>query len=161
MRTGIWRKAAWQGGWFHTGDLVFADDDGLMYFFDRKKTIVRRSGENIGVLEVESALYMDSRIGGCAVTPVPDDIRGEEVFAFIVPNEKIEDAGAFAASIVKACAERLAYHKVPGYIAIVDELPLSSTRKLARGEIKMLAAEAVSANRAIDTRAMKAKLRHG
>lgn len=160
MRTGIWRKAAWQGGWFHTGDLVFADDGGLMYFFDRKKTIVRRSGENIGVLEVESALYMDSRIGGCAVTPVPDDIRGEEVFAFIVPNEKIEDAGAFAASIVKACAERLAYHK-PGYIAIVDELPLSSTRKLARGEIKMLAAEAVSANRAIDTRAMKAKLRHG
>ena len=131
-----------------------------MYFFDRKKTIVRRSGENIGVLEVESALYMDTRIGGCAVTPVPDDIRGEEVFAFIVPNEKIEDANAFAASIVEACAERLAYHKVPGYIAIVGELPLSSTRKLARGEIKTLAAEAVSAHRAIDTRALKAKLRH-
>ena len=45
-------EAAWQDGWLHTGDLVFADDDGLMYFFDRKKTIVRRSGENIGVLEV-------------------------------------------------------------------------------------------------------------
>ena len=67
---------------------------------------------------------------------------------------------ALAASIVKTCAERLAYHKVPGYIAIVDELPLSSTRKLARGEIKTLAAEAVSANRAIDMRALKAKLRH-
>jgi acyl-coenzyme A synthetase/AMP-(fatty) acid ligase len=153
-------EAAWQGGWFHTGDLVFADDDGLMYFFDRKKTIVRRSGENIGVLEVESALYMDSRIGGCAVTPAPDEIRGEEVFAFIVPNEKVDDADAFAASIVRSCAERLAYHKVPGYIAIVSELPLSSTRKLARGEIKTLAAEAVGANRAIDMRALKAKLRH-
>ena len=47
-------EAAWQDGWFHTGDLVFADEDGLMYFFDRKKTIVRRSGENIGVLEVEA-----------------------------------------------------------------------------------------------------------
>ena len=152
-------ETAWQDGWFHTGDLVFADEDGLMYFFDRKKTIVRRSGENIGVLEVESALYMDARIGGCAVTPVPDDIRGEEVFAFIVPKEKIDDAAALAASIVKTCAERLAYHKVPGYIAIVDELPLSSTRKLARGEIKTLAAEAVSANRAIDMRALKAKLR--
>ena len=57
-------------------------------------------------------------------------------------------------------AERLAYHKVPGYVAIVDELPLSSTRKLARGEIKTLAAGAVSANRAIDMRGMKAKLRH-
>jgi acyl-CoA synthetase (AMP-forming)/AMP-acid ligase II len=153
-------EAAWQDGWFHTGDLVFADEDGLMYFFDRKKTIVRRSGENIGVLEVESALYMDTRIGGCAVTPVPDDIRGEEVFAFIVPKEKIDDADALAASIVKTCAERLAYHKVPGYLAIVDELPLSSTRKLARGEIKTLAAASVSANRAIDMRALKAKLRH-
>jgi acyl-CoA synthetase (AMP-forming)/AMP-acid ligase II len=153
-------QAAWQDGWFHTGDLVFADEDGLMYFFDRKKTIVRRSGENIGVLEVESALYMDTRIGGCAVTPVPDDIRGEEVFAFIVPNAEIDDADALAASIVKTCAERLAYHKVPGYIAIVDELPLSSTRKLARGEIKTLAAASVNDKRAIDMRALKAKLRH-
>ncbi|MCA6121386.1 AMP-binding protein [Bradyrhizobium sp. WSM 1704] len=153
--------AAWQGGWFHTGDLVFADEDGLMYFFDRKKTIVRRSGENIGVLEVESALYMDTRIGGCAVTPVPDDIRGEEVFAFIVPNAKADDTEALATSIVTACAERLAYHKVPGYVAIVDELPLSSTRKLARGEIKTLAAAAVAAGRASDLRKLKAKLRQG
>lgn len=151
---------AWNGGWFHTGDLVFADEDGLMYFFDRKKTIVRRSGENIGVLEVESALYMDTRIGSCAVTPVPDEIRGEEVFAFIVPNAKVDDAKALANSIVQGCAERLAYHKVPGYVAIVDELPLSSTRKLARGEIKTLAAAAVDTGRAIDTRALKVKLRH-
>jgi acyl-CoA synthetase (AMP-forming)/AMP-acid ligase II len=154
-------EAAWEGGWFHTGDLVFADEDGLMYFFDRKKTIVRRSGENIGVLEVESALYMDTRIGSCAVTPVPDEIRGEEVFAFIVPNAAVDDAEALASSIVKTCAARLAYHKVPGYVAIVDELPLSSTRKLARGEIKTLAAAAVAEGRAIDLRPLKAKLRHG
>jgi acyl-CoA synthetase (AMP-forming)/AMP-acid ligase II len=153
-------EAAWQDGWFHTGDLVFADEDGLLYFFDRKKTIVRRSGENIAVLEVESALYMDTRIGSCAVTPVPDDIRGEEVFAFIVPNAKVDDAADLAASIVRTCAERLAYHKVPGYVAIVDDLPLSSTRKLARGEIKTLAAAAVTARRAIDTRTLKAQLRH-
>jgi acyl-CoA synthetase (AMP-forming)/AMP-acid ligase II len=153
-------EAAWEGGWFHTGDLVFADPGGLMYFFDRKKTIVRRSGENIGVLEVESALYMDTRIAGCAVTPVPDEIRGEEVFAFIVPNARVSDSDALATSIVKACAERLAYHKVPGYVAIVDELPLSSTRKLARGEIKTMAAAAVADGRVIDMRAFKAKLRH-
>nr|MCK7670735.1 hypothetical protein [Bradyrhizobium sp. 2S1] len=103
---------------------------------------------------------MDTRIGGCAVTPVPDDFRGEEVFAFIVPNATVDDADMLATSIVKACAERLAYHKVPGYVAIVDELPLSSTRKLARGEIKTLAAAAVAANRAIDMRQLKAKLRH-
>ena len=140
---------------------MFADEDGLLYFFDRKKTIVRRSGENIAVLEVESALYMDTRIAGCAVTPAPDDIRGEEVFAFIVPADaKAADTDALAASIVTTCAERLAYHKVPGYVAFVDELPLSSTRKLARGEIKTLAAEAVAGKRAIDMRTLKAKLRH-
>ena len=77
-----------------------------------------------------------------------------------MPNSEIDDPDALAASIVKTCAERLAYHKVPGYIALVDELPLSSTRKLARGEIKTLAADAVSASRAIDMRALKAKLRH-
>ena len=154
-------EAAWKDGWFHTGDLVFADEDGLLYFFDRKKTIVRRSGENIAVLEVESALYMDTRIAGCAVTPAPDDIRGEEVFAFIVPADaKAADPDALAASIVTTCAERLAYHKVPGYVAFVDELPLSSTRKLARGEIKTLAAEAVAGKRALDMRTLKAKLRH-
>jgi len=152
-------REAWAAGWFHTGDVVRSDGESL-FFVDRKKNIVRRSGENIAVLEVESALYMDTRIGGCAVTPVPDDIRGEEVFAFVVPSATVDDTAALAASIVKTCAERLAYHKVPGYVAIVDELPLSSTRKLARGEIKTLAAAAVSANRAIDTRALKAKLRH-
>jgi acyl-CoA synthetase (AMP-forming)/AMP-acid ligase II len=111
-------KAAWQDGWFRTGDLAFADADGLLYFFDRKKTIVRRSGENIAVLEVESALYMDARIAGCAVTPAPDDIRGEEVFAFIVAADaKAADPDALATSIVTTCAERLAYHKLPGYVA--------------------------------------------
>ena len=88
---------------------------------------------------------MDTRIAGCAVTPAPDDIRGEEVFAFIVPADaKAADTDTLAASIVTTCAERLAYHKVPGYVAFVDELPLSSTRKLARGEIKILAAKAVA-----------------
>jgi acyl-coenzyme A synthetase/AMP-(fatty) acid ligase len=94
------------------------------------------------------------------VTPVPDEIRGEEVFAFIVPNTEFDDAAALAASIVETCAARLAYHKLPGYIAIVEELPLSSTRKLARGEIKTLAAACVGDKRAIDMRALKAKLRH-
>jgi acyl-CoA synthetase (AMP-forming)/AMP-acid ligase II len=153
-------ESAWQGGWFHTGDVVRTEGDGLMYFFDRKKTIVRRSGENIGVLEVESALHRDERIGNCAVTPVPDEIRGEEVFAFVIPGDgQPPDPNEFAAAIVTNCATRLAYHKVPGYIAIVEDLPLSSTRKLARGEIKALAAKAVAEGRAIDLRALKAKLR--
>src|SRR5690606_15875928 len=71
---------AWADGWFHTGDIVRADADGNLFFVDRRKNIVRRSGENIAAVEVEGALLRHPAVRGCAVTPVPDDIRGEEVF---------------------------------------------------------------------------------
>ena len=88
------------------------------------------------------------------------EIRGEEVFAFVIPADgQAQDAAAFAHAIVTTAADHLAYHKVPGYVAIIDDLPLSSTRKLARGEIKTLAAAAVAQGRAIDTRKLKASLR--
>jgi acyl-CoA synthetase (AMP-forming)/AMP-acid ligase II len=153
-------EEAWQGGWFHTGDYVSAGADDLLYFFDRKKSIVRRSGENIAVLEVESAMQRLPSIQATAVTPVPDELRGEEVFAFVVKSaEATKPDAQLAEEIMTACAEMLAYHKVPGYMAFVDSLPLSSTRKLARGEIKALAARAVREETALDLRALKAQLR--
>lgn len=153
-------EEAWQGGWFHTGDFVQAGDDGLLYFFDRKKSIVRRSGENIAVLEVESVLQRQEGVRATAVTPVPDELRGEEVFAFIVADpDDLADKAAFAERIVRESAALIAYHKLPGYVAFVTELPLSATKKLARGEIKQLAAKAVSDGTAIDLRALKTGLR--
>ncbi|MEN3374747.1 MAG: hypothetical protein V7604_102 [Hyphomicrobiales bacterium] len=153
-------EEAWQGGWFHTGDYVSAGADDLLYFFDRKKSIVRRSGENIAVLEVESAMQRLPSIQGTAVTPVPDELRGEEVFAFVVKSAGTTEPDApLAEAIVSACADSLAYHKVPAYVEFVDSLPLSSTKKLARGEIKTLAAQAVRAGTAFDLRALKAQLR--
>jgi acyl-CoA synthetase (AMP-forming)/AMP-acid ligase II len=153
-------EEAWQGGWFHTGDYVSAGADELLYFFDRKKSIVRRSGENIAVLEVESAMQRLPSIQATAVTPVPDELRGEEVFAFVVKSaEATKPDAQLAEEIVAACADSLAYHKVPGYVAFIDSLPLSSTKKLARGEIKALAAQAVNEETAFDLRAVKAQLR--
>jgi acyl-coenzyme A synthetase/AMP-(fatty) acid ligase len=94
------------------------------------------------------------------VTPVPDELRGEEVFAFVVKSAGTTEPDApLAEAIVSACADSLAYHKVPAYVEFVDSLPLSSTKKLARGEIKALAAQAVSAGTAFDLRALKAQLR--
>jgi acyl-CoA synthetase (AMP-forming)/AMP-acid ligase II len=159
-------EEAWSGGWFHTGDLVTADSDGLLYFFDRKKSIVRRSGENIAVLEVEAALAIDASIKVAAVTPVPDELRGEEVFAFIVRATGATDASGgdalrvLAEKIVATCALQIAYHKVPGYVAFVDELPLSSTQKLQRGEIRMAAARKIAEGEAIDLRDLKGRLRN-
>jgi acyl-CoA synthetase (AMP-forming)/AMP-acid ligase II len=154
-------EAAWAGGWFHTGDCVYADESGLLFFFDRKKSIVRRSGENIAVLEVEAALQELPDIEAVAVTPVPDALRGEEVFAFIVKSARTngDDDPARATRLVEEAARALAYHKLPGYVAFVEALPLSATKKLARGEIKALAERAVAAGSAIDLRALKGELR--
>ncbi|WP_165826290.1 AMP-binding protein [Rhizobium wuzhouense] len=154
-------EAAWAGGWFHTGDVLYEDDKGLLYFFDRKKSIVRRSGENIAVLEVETALQGNTMIKAVAVTPVPDELRGEEVFAFFVDgtHQNHGTRRQLAEDVVRAGAQHLAYHKLPGYVAFIDALPLSSTQKLQRGEIKTMAAELVKGGQVIDLRDLKASLR--
>ena len=151
-------EEAWQGGWFHTGDIVSRDRAGLLYFVDRKKSIVRRSGENISALEVEAALVADPAVTAAAVTPVPDALRGEEVFAFIVTDGATDDAAALA--LVSRVAQRLSYHKLPGHIAFTSELPVSSTQKLQRGTLKTLAQAALDSGAAIDLTARKAGFRN-
>jgi acyl-CoA synthetase (AMP-forming)/AMP-acid ligase II len=153
---------AWAGGWFHTGDVVYQGEDGALFFVDRKKNIVRRSGENIAVIEVEGVLVNLDGVVGVAVAPVPDETRGEEVFAFVTPRTMPRDATAaraLAEDIARACAERLAYFKVPAHIAFVDTIPITATQKLQRGAIKALAAQAVGAPGTVDLRAFKASLR--
>ena len=81
------------------------------------------------------------------------------MFALIVPRGQPRDPHARAEEIVRACAERLAYFKVPGHIAFVDAIPVTATQKLQRGEIQALAAQAVGATGTIDLRDFKARLR--
>lgn len=143
--------AAWAEGWFHTGDIVRRGPDGCFFFVDRLKNIIRRSGENIAAVEVESVLMQSNSIRACAVTAVPDEVRGEEVFAFVV----LKDAGSEssqASCLQKHCLEHLVYFKAPGYIAFVSELPQTASQKVARGEVKRLAARYLSAGEAIDLR---------
>jgi len=154
--------AAWAGGWFHTVDVVMEGDDGALFFVDRKKNIIRRSGENIAVIEVEGVLANLDSVAAVAVAQVPDEMRGEEVFALITPREAPRDhagAKALAEDIVRTCAQRLAYHKVPAHIAFVDAIPVTATQKLQRSAIKALTAKAVGAPGTIDLRALKASLR--
>ncbi|SOE08911.1 acyl-CoA synthetase (AMP-forming)/AMP-acid ligase II [Hoeflea halophila] len=144
---------AWADGWFHTGDIVRREDDGSMFFVDRKKNVIRRSGENIAAVEVESALMRHPAVKAAAVAAVPDPVRGDEVFACL----KVEgDAGpALAGEIVGWCLEQLAYYKAPGYVAFVEALPLTSTQKIQRRELKQLAERLVEDPATVDTRAMK------
>jgi acyl-CoA synthetase (AMP-forming)/AMP-acid ligase II len=152
--------AAWEGGWFHTGDLVRRDADGYMYFVDRSKNVIRRSGENISAVEVERVLseYPQFKGRAVAVTAVPDALRGDEVFACV------EAAGVFqsdaereaaAIDLVRWCLERMAYFKAPGYVAFVEKLPVTSTQKIQRRGLKELAAELLSQQQCVDARSLK------
>ncbi|MBP1849606.1 AMP-binding protein [Rhizobium halophytocola] len=154
-------EEAWAGGWFHTGDLVHGDQGGLLYFFDRKKSVVRRSGENIAVLEVEAVLNRDPAIEAVAVAPAPDDLRGEEVFAFVVLSgeARTRDRDTLAGEILQQAAQSLSYHKLPGYIAFIDALPVGSTQKLQRGVLKSEAARLLTEGGMLDLRQDKAAIR--
>lgn len=126
---------AWADDWFHTGDIVRKDTDGNFYFIDRKKNVIRRSGENISAVEVESVLMRHPDVLAAAVAAVPDKVRGDEVFACLKVCEPNEEK-AFA--ITAWCLERIAYYKAPGYIAFVNELPLTATQKIQRTSLKEL-----------------------
>ena len=146
---------AWEGGWFHTGDVVRRDAEGYLYFVDRKKNVIRRSGENIAAVEVESVLRQHPALQAVAVAATPDPVRGDEVMALAVLREPGADPQACAASLVEFCLARLAYYKAPGYVAFVDALPLTGSQKIQRGILKEWAQGLPGAANCIDTRAMK------
>jgi acyl-CoA synthetase (AMP-forming)/AMP-acid ligase II len=147
--------AAWEGGWFHTGDVVRRDSGGNLYFVDRRKNVIRRSGENIAAAEVESVLRQHDLVSDVACAPVPDELRGEEVLACIVPRAPFTEPHSAAADIVAHALRELAYFKAPGYVAFVDALPLTATNKVQRGELKTLARHLVGQPNCIDTRNLK------
>ncbi|MFO1465077.1 MAG: AMP-binding protein [Steroidobacteraceae bacterium] len=149
--------SAWEGGWFHTGDVVRQDGQGYLYFVDRRKNVIRRSGENIAAVEVESVLNLHPAVRASAVAATPDAVRGDEVLACIVTHEPVApDARAsLAADIVAHALARLAYYKAPGWVAFVDALPLTSSQKIQRGALKEMASSLPSQANCVDTRKLK------
>jgi acyl-CoA synthetase (AMP-forming)/AMP-acid ligase II len=126
---------AWHGGWFHTGDVVRQMDDGMLVFVDRKKNIIRRSGENIAAAEVEAVLQAHEAVGQVAVLAVPDELREEEVMACVVPMPGVPADRALADRLMDWCLARLAYFKTPGWIMFVDALPTTGTQKVQKAQI--------------------------
>ncbi len=143
---------AWADGYFHTGDLVYVDEDGLMHFVDRKKNVIRRSGENISAVEVEEVVMEHTDVRAVGVTAVPDQIRGDEVFACVVTDK---DINKLSLELVAHCLQTLAYYKAPAYIAKVDALPLTSTEKIQRSNLKELALQLMKSNNFVDLRTQK------
>jgi len=121
--------ALFRGGWLHTGDLVKRDAAGRFYYVGRKKEMIRRSGENISAAEVEETIASHPAVRMAACVPVPDDIRGEEVKAYVVLRD---GAAAEPAELNAHCADRLAYFKVPRYWTFVDDLPRTPSERIAK-----------------------------
>jgi carnitine-CoA ligase len=102
-----------RGGWYHSGDVARRDERGLLYFVGRKKEIIRRSGENISAAEVEGVLRSHPQVVDAAVLPVPDELRGEEVKAYIQikPGQTLSPQ-----DVIEFCRVNLAAFKIPRFI---------------------------------------------
>jgi len=118
-----------EDGWFPTGDLARLDDEGRVYLQGRLKDMIRRSGENIAAHEVEEVLAGHPGVRLAAVVGVPDEIRGEEVKAFVVAP------GVDAAELETWCAERLAAFKVPRFWEFRDDLPLTASHRVEKAKL--------------------------
>jgi acyl-CoA synthetase (AMP-forming)/AMP-acid ligase II len=148
---------AWAGGYFHTGDIVSVDLDGDFHFIDRKKNVIRRSGENISAVEVESVLLQHPNIASVGVTAVPDEVRGDEVMACVVARVAVDEAGreGFAREILQFCLDRLAYFKAPGYVGFCERLPLTATEKIQRAQLKEFGGQLLATSNCVDLRGLK------
>jgi crotonobetaine/carnitine-CoA ligase len=112
---------ALEDGWLRTGDLARRDEEGFLYFLGRKKDIVRRAGENVAAAEVENVLRSHPQVLEAAVVPVPDELRGEEVKAYVGLVEGVDAGAVPPVQLVEFCRERLSKHKVPRYIEYREE----------------------------------------
>ncbi|RZQ63325.1 AMP-binding protein [Amycolatopsis suaedae] len=127
---------AFRGGWFRTGDLARQDPEGRVFYVGRTKDMIRRSGENVSADEVERALLLHPAVRLAAVVAVPDELRGEEVKAYVVLAEGHEPDPE---GLAEFCATKLAYFKVPRFWAFPGSLPLTPSERVAKGELRKVA----------------------
>ena len=128
--------AALRDGWLHTGDLGYLDPDGFLHFVDRKKDIIKRSGENIASAEVERVLGSHPLVAESAVVAVADPIRQEEVKACIVLANGATPEDLPPEQLWQFCAEHLAPFKVPRYLDYRSELPKTPSSKVQKNLLR-------------------------
>ena len=148
-------ETAWEGGWFHTGDVVRQGADDSLFFVDRRKNVIRRSGENIAALEVESVILELDWVIAAAVIAAPDSLRGEEVMACIVLGEDAPLDAAAAEKVSDWCLQNLAYYKAPGWVAFRDKLPLTATQKVQKAGLRQMADDPGALTNCYDMREQK------
>jgi len=137
-------------GWMHTGDLAVIDDDGYVNIVGRSKDMIIRGGENVYPREVEEFLYGHPDIVDVQVIGVPDVKYGEELMAWVRLREGAEPVTA--ESIRAFCAGRIAHYKIPRYVRVVDEFPMTVTGKIQKFKMRDEAVDLLGLHDAASTR---------
>ena len=136
-------REAWHDGLYHTGDMAWRDEDGYYWFEGRIDDVIKSSGYRIGPFEVESALMTHPAVVECAITGVPDDIRGMVVKATVVLGKEWKDKAGddLIKELQQHVKRETAPYKYPRIVEFVDELPKTISGKIRRVEIRQKDAE--------------------
>ena len=140
MMKGYWNKPeataeALRGGWYHSGDLGYLDDEGYLYVVDRKKDMIISGGENVYPAELEQAIYGHEAVAEVAVIGIPHEKWQEVPAACIVLKE---GASLTENELIEFCNECLARFKVPKTVFFMDELPKSGAGKILKTELRKM-----------------------
>jgi carnitine-CoA ligase len=138
MFSGYWNRPdatveATRNLWFHTGDLGRLDDDGYLYFVDRKKDALRRRGENISSFEMEKVVYAHPGVKDAAVHAVPSLVGEDDVKVTLV---LIDDAQVTEEEMCRWIAERVPYFAIPRYIEFRDDLPRNPVGRVLKYQLR-------------------------
>lgn len=127
--------ALWRNGWLHTGDLLRRDEEGWYYYIDRVKDCLRRRGENISSIEVETEVMSHPEVLECAALGVGDDLTDQEVLVIV---RRSDGASVTAEQLIRYLVDRLPYYAVPRFVGFVDDFPRTPTGKVRKAELRRL-----------------------
>ena len=128
--------AAMHDGWYHTGDTAWRDEDGYFWYVGRNDDVIKSSGYRIGPFEIESVLLEHESVRECAVTGVPDPVRGKAVKATVVLAEGFAGSDALTRELQTWVKHRTAPYKYPRIVEYVEALPKTVNGKIRRAAIR-------------------------
>jgi acyl-CoA synthetase (AMP-forming)/AMP-acid ligase II len=143
LMSGYWNRTgmtinALRGGWMHTGDIGYLDEDGFLFVVDRKQDMIVSGGENIYSREVEEALASHAAVREAAVVGVPDQTWGESVFAFVAAAP---GAAVTAEELIAHCRRQIASYKKPRFVKFIDALPRIHNGKIDKKVLRAIASK--------------------
>jgi acetyl-CoA synthetase len=143
MFLGYWQNPAatrekYLGDWLLTGDLARSDEDGYLTFAGRKDDVISSAGYRIGPNEIETTLIQHPAVAIAAVIGVPDDIRGEVIKAYITTRQGVRGSEALARDIQAFVKTRLAAYEYPREVEFIEQMPLTTTGKIRRNELRAM-----------------------